>query len=756
MRAHLALALAVVATVDFVHGQAAWQQLTPVSYVTGPAVFGPNQRVWHLGFGPDGVFRTSSWDGQTWTASTAPTPPPRKGHAMAFDPARNRLVMFGGRDGAGANLFGDLWEFDGVAWLQRTFAPNAPGPRFLHAMTWDAGRNRVVVYGGSSTTSVWSAGLADLWEWNGTAWASRNAVGGPQVIGAALAHDPIANELVRVGGHATQFIPVYPYSQQVVFTDTYSLAATGTQWQHRNATLSPRSIANVAFDPIRARLALAGGISGWPPNDPFGDPWPYSNAATLEWNGVSWVVASPLPKAIGVSSLTWDVARQQLVSVGGQYASALKSVTFTGHVTGWSGDDGVPGSLHTLVHDRVRDRLVGIEISYNGTRTWEWDNATWTLAAGVTVSPRCRFPSAAWDPISQRTLLWNGGDLAALHTNTMWAWDGTNWTPLQPALRPSPRHSVAMATDTRRNVVVLHGGWIPHPSGGETSPNDTWEWNGSMWTQVFVPSPPPPRGSASMTFDTERGECVLQGATFVAAAPTETWVYDGTTWQQRAPVSAALYVKSIAYDTQRERTVLAGKLQNGQTVTYQFDGAAWTTLTTATPAIPTFPNEGIALVHDEPRRRVVAYVDYRLWAFATPWPASATAFGAGCAGSGGALQLVAANLPWLGSTMAGTLAPVAAAAVPFVAFGTSNTTWGGVPLPFALGGVGAPGCDVLAEPAVLTLLASAPTAGWSLVLPSTPVLVGVEVYAQGGVLDAAANPLGVATSNALELTLGIR
>jgi hypothetical protein len=41
-------------------------------------------------------------------------PSPRNHSALAFDRARDRIVLFGGHDGE--LVFGDTWEFDGQAW----------------------------------------------------------------------------------------------------------------------------------------------------------------------------------------------------------------------------------------------------------------------------------------------------------------------------------------------------------------------------------------------------------------------------------------------------------------------------------------------------------------------------------------------------------------------------------------------------------------------------------------------------------------
>ena len=64
---------------------------------------------------PPTIFDFSwEWDGALWTARQDMGPGPRAGHAMAYDIARDRMVLFGGAasplDDAAATALGDTWE----------------------------------------------------------------------------------------------------------------------------------------------------------------------------------------------------------------------------------------------------------------------------------------------------------------------------------------------------------------------------------------------------------------------------------------------------------------------------------------------------------------------------------------------------------------------------------------------------------------------------------------------------------------------
>ena len=76
---------------------------------------------------------------------TAPRPPARAGHALAYDGARGRVVLFGGNVSIG--YLGDTWEWNGTAWTNVTPATGSPA-RSGHALAYDGSRGRMVLFGG--------------------------------------------------------------------------------------------------------------------------------------------------------------------------------------------------------------------------------------------------------------------------------------------------------------------------------------------------------------------------------------------------------------------------------------------------------------------------------------------------------------------------------------------------------------------------------------------------------------------------------
>ena len=99
-----------------------------------------------------------------WTQKEDIGPAPRYGHVMAYEAARQHVVLFGGQVQQG--FLRDTLEWDGSAWTQ--VADIGPGRRYGCALSYDTNRQRIVLFGGWDFTK--STGTDDTWEWDGTGW----------------------------------------------------------------------------------------------------------------------------------------------------------------------------------------------------------------------------------------------------------------------------------------------------------------------------------------------------------------------------------------------------------------------------------------------------------------------------------------------------------------------------------------------------------------------------------------------------------
>jgi hypothetical protein len=123
------------------------------------------------GLGDDDKYHndTWEWDGSVWRQVSQDGPPPRARHRMAYDSRTGVVILFGG-DGVktepdrGFRLLGDTWIWDGRRWTE--IRTTGPANRFMHAMAYDAARAKAVLYGGGDG----QRGFDDTWEWDGRRW----------------------------------------------------------------------------------------------------------------------------------------------------------------------------------------------------------------------------------------------------------------------------------------------------------------------------------------------------------------------------------------------------------------------------------------------------------------------------------------------------------------------------------------------------------------------------------------------------------
>jgi hypothetical protein len=138
--------------------------------------------------------QTWKWDGKRWLQmSPDEHPGARSKQAMAYDPARNTVVLFGGWDGKA--VFNDTWEWDGAEW--KNIKPeHQPTARCCHAMAYDENLDKVILYGGWDNTK--SIFYNDVWTWDGVDWEEMDSTGLPLMSGHTMAEFPEQDEVVSI------------------------------------------------------------------------------------------------------------------------------------------------------------------------------------------------------------------------------------------------------------------------------------------------------------------------------------------------------------------------------------------------------------------------------------------------------------------------------------------------------------------------------------------------------------------------------
>ena len=205
---------------------------------------------------------------------TGGSPMPYRDAAAAYDEQRDQTIVFGGM--TVGNTAVDTMLVLGADGIWRTETGPRPPARIGAAMAYDRRRGRVVMFGGSAISSD-AAPRGDTWEWDGAIWHDVTTRGPPPTSGAAMAYDPIRERIVMFGGiaHSGPTAEVWEWDGVAW---SWSLPANGPL---------PRAYAALGWNPARRRLTMFGGEAA--PIGTFRDTW--------EWDGAVWtpVVAEVAP-----------------------------------------------------------------------------------------------------------------------------------------------------------------------------------------------------------------------------------------------------------------------------------------------------------------------------------------------------------------------------------------------------------------------------------------------------------------------------
>ncbi len=586
------------------------------------------------GFSNNGGFLADTWEwnGANWTQAASSGPiPGRCASVMVYDSVRQRSILFGGQ--GQTNFSNDVWEWNGAAWTQ-TFAgtqsATAPSPRFFHNMVYDAGRRRVVMFGGSNGASL----LSDTWAWDPQAstW-TQLASTGPSARGQfGMMYDPSLDKTLLYGGEA---------SGGQSLGDCWIL--DGNTWTQSTSTSTPpaRRRHVIAYRPTTGKSLMFAGQQG---GGVIAENWLLDTSADAKVDSVvpALLTTTNTPLAVRDVSIaalptggalfyggTTAQGRQPFTYVlsGTNFALQLPSIN-----PAWRADAALaidPARLNNVLfggrnpagvalgdtwtwasgqwtlkapavspparsgHRVAFDSLANVLLMFGGKGAnnqelgdfWAWNGSNWAQRTPATLPPARAHHVMAFDARRGRTVL-HGGIAAGNRFGDLWEYDGLNWLEASAARRPSERHGMGMVRDSVRNTLVLYGGtgasgfrsdtWTLATSTGQTSP-------GLAWSRRDGIVEPPARNAAPMAFDASRGKTVLFGGFDgnVNVARQDTWEFDGVTWLQRNPTNSpgGRWNHAMTYDAARNRVVLFGGVRPGIGIvneTWEYDGVTWT------------------------------------------------------------------------------------------------------------------------------------------------------------------------------------
>ncbi|MEM7201116.1 MAG: kelch repeat-containing protein, partial [Planctomycetota bacterium] len=344
---------------------------------------------------------------------------------------------------------------------------------------------------------------------------------------------------------------------------------------------------------------------------------------TWAWSGSEWTLLSPFnnPPPLSGFGAVFDAARQRVVLFGGDASATSFFDTWEWDGRTWRAlpvtQPQPPRPLNgALAYDEARQCVV----AFSGRGTWEWDGISWRQRPTAIAPVRRSGHVMGYDPVRQRVILFGGGGPPGAVFDDTWEWDGTNWTERVPTQRPPARMATAAAWDTTRQRWLLFGGDSSFTTLSELG--DTWEWDGNDWRPRAPSTAPTPRSRHGMAYDAQRDRTVLYGGGISAQA--RTWQWDGADWTgapQTAPPGRADV--AMTYDSRRDRVVLYRETQ--PTDTWEWDGRRW--WQGADLGLPFSCNQQVGLTYDEAQGVSVLLATYcqqqwhwdgSLWSAVTP------------------------------------------------------------------------------------------------------------------------------------------
>jgi hypothetical protein len=664
--------------------------------------FAPNGDVW-----VGGVFTTMNgvladslarWDGTAWSAVGQGV----SGRVLAIAFAANGDAVVGGQFlAAGGTPANNVARWNGTSWSPLGGGTSHPYPPAGKVRSLAIAPNGDVIAGGEFT-SAGGAPASLVARWNGASWSAM----GTGIDLVPLTGDPSVASVQHLGGE--------------VF-------ACGN-------------------------FARAGGRDA---------------TGLARWNGTTWAPA--VASGIGRGAVTVHRAPNGDVFLGGAFRD-IDGVPCNGIArrvgSTWQplGSGLASNTLHagvaTMASDRNGDLVVGGWFSTAGgvaaQNIARWNGASWQpLGSGLT-GPAGSPPTVHAMTTAPNGAVWVVGTFHAaggVAVESVASWDGTAWSTLPPGLSQGATGFAALqavAVGSYGDVFVAGEFDLGGPAAAKVA-----RWNGVAWqviarldgqvrTLVALPDGELLAGGGFTTVDT-------LPLPALALLSNGGWSAVGSLATPATSSDVDCVVRLPGGDL-----VAAGWLDLGAQATglARWNGSAWTPLADA-------PVQVLDLAVDPAGELLLAGSFSSLGtsasaAFArytTPCAATVVAAGAGCVGSGGANVLAVVSPPWLGATFVSRASgmPANGLALSVIGLGTAS-----VPLAAILPQGGA-GCSLLVTPDLLSAgVIPGSTLELTLLLPSTPALVGAVLHQQVVPLELAASGAIVAltSTNRLTLTLG--
>ncbi len=465
---------------------------------------------------------------------------------LVYDEGHGRVVFL---------MDGTLWEWDGKDWLPIP-TENEPPYFWDTRLIYDRSRSVLVLWGGNQ-----------VWELQTNRWVKREAEAAPPERHSPVwFYDTVQGVAHLMGGYSS--------AREKYLNDHWSW--DGSNWNLEDAvTTGPFPgyvIPNlVAFDENQGSLLIGKPVHELSHN--YYHMW--------EWDGTTWKYYKSEVGECGYylsDTFLYDpvVKKVRRFPYGEKWEGQKWKPNFNANLPGTNTE--WMSSFPSASFDRKRNRLVYINGSWGDQGTWEWDERVWRLKipTETTVSDWCN-GIMFFDYVRSEMLLLN-------EEGELYSWKQNHWEPKYCTDRPRllyGRKALTLDENTSHTILLCETG--KYPSEFQT---ETWEWDGTDWTQDFPTTHPRLSWSSALVFDYARKNVVLLGTVTTGEGEShethfEQWVWSGTDWQCEFPRTTPGFPYRNAVVSDPDKNVIHSftfSFPPGGAITYEhwiWDGNDW-------------------------------------------------------------------------------------------------------------------------------------------------------------------------------------
>jgi hypothetical protein len=259
-------------------------------------------------------------------------------------------------------------------------------------------------------------------------------------------------------------------------------------------------------------------------------------------------------------------------------------------------------------------------LTHASDETWIFVRDQWLQQFPPTRPSARSSHSMTYDSKRQRVLVFGGRaesrELRGKFTllNDLWAWQNGNWSQVEAGNAPPARHLADIAYDRVRDRVILFGGYQYTADGKQLEAlYDTWEFDGTSWTEVQATANGPKADRPILTYDAARNQTLLIGND--NAFKTQMHRYDpaAKAWVQLTPdpLPPCVNESSLVFQTHNQTVMLTGGLCSTDTSAsdevWQWDGTKWEKIDAKLAGFGVNRNNGAAYTYDTTNRRFVRF-----------------------------------------------------------------------------------------------------------------------------------------------------